>query len=106
MQDNSSPRIKVTGTLLYPYPSSLIDAIPMETRDVPQNDPQFVCHPLKSDAISRGRPYSWFNFGKTVPNSFPRRHEKLYIRYSMNTYPDIYDSLLKRSARGKFALYR
>ena len=72
MQDNSSPQIEVAGTLLYPYPlSSLIDAIPMETCDVPQNDRQFVCHPLKSDAITRGRPYSWFNLGKTVPNSFP-----------------------------------
>ena len=104
MQDNSSPRIKVMGTLLYPYPSSLIDAIPMETCEVAQNDPQFVCHPLKSDAITTGRPYSWFDFGKTVPNSFPCQHEKLYIQYSINTYSC--DSLLKRSARRKFALYR
>ena len=68
MQDNSSPQIKVAVTLLYPYPSSLIDAIPLETYDVPQNDPQFVCHPLKTDAITRGCPYSWFNLGKTIPN--------------------------------------
>ena len=67
MQDNSSPQIKVAVTLLYPYPSSLIDAIPLETYDVPQNDPQFVCHPLKTDAITRGCPYSWFNLGKTIP---------------------------------------
>ena len=109
MQDNSSPQIKVAVTLLYPYPSSLIDAIPLETYDVPQNDPQFVCHPLKTDAITRGCPYSWFNLGKTIPNgtnAFPCWNEKLYIRYRMNTYPDICDSLLKRSARGKFVLYR
>ena len=106
MQDNSSPQIKVAVTLLYPYPSSLIDAIPLETYDVPQNDPQFVCHPLKTDTITRGCPYSWFNLGKTIPNAFPCWNEKLYIRYRMNTYPDICDSLPKRSARGKFVLYR
>ena len=34
MQDNSFPQIKVAVTLPYPYPSSLIDAIPMETCEV------------------------------------------------------------------------